>query len=763
MANNEMSHSELQASVDVHLRNDKEYRELYDNIPISYQSLDSNGCFLNVNSSWLKLLGYERREVIGKSFSDFLHPDDKPAFGKKFPELKQEGCVSEVGFRIRHKNGNYLDISLTGNVLRWPDGRFRETFCVFYDITDQIQTQLALKKSQNELQSIFRVTPTGIGVVKDRVFTKINDKFCEITGYSREELLGKNSRFLYPSDKDFEYVGTEKYRQIDTGGSGTVETRFKRKDGKIIDILMSSTPIDAKDLSIGVTFTALDITKRKNAERAMRESEEKYRSIMDSMDDAAYICSPDFRIEFMNPAMTRMVGYNAVGEKCYATIFGFDKKCRNCFYDEVKQGNIIKKEIQNKKENKTYYTSNSPVRHPDGSTSMLTVFRDITEIRQMETRIQQAQKMEAIGTLAGGIAHDFNNILFPITGHAEILLTDVPEDSLLRDSINEIYAGAKRATELVKQILTFSRQESTELKIIKIQHIVREALKLIRSAIPTTIEIRQNIDNTCGTVKADPTQIHQIVMNLSTNASHAMEETGGILNVTLKEIEFEAVEDANFKMKPGRYICLTIGDSGVGIPNDVVEKIFDPFFTTKKRGKGTGMGLSVVHGIVTGMGGDIKVYSRHGKGTEFRVYFPTEKKSFEEGEIKSKIPIPGGNECILLVDDEQSIIELEKQVLERLGYKVISRTSSIEALETFRSAPKNYDLVISDVAMPKLSGDKLASKMIDIRADIPILLCTGFSETITPEKAEEMGVRGFLMKPLIIKDLARTIRKVLDT
>jgi signal transduction histidine kinase len=384
------------------------------------------------------------------------------------------------------------------------------------------------------------------------------------------------------------------------------------------------------------------------------------------------------------------------------------------------------------------------------------------EKRDLEKLLFQAQKMESIGTLAGGIAHDFNNILFPILGYVEMLLEDVPEDSPSRGSLEQIYTSALRAKSLVKQILTFARQESSELMLMKIQPIVKEALKLIRSTIPTTIEIKQDINPDCGVIKADPTQIHQIVMNLATNAYHAMEETGGELKVSLKEMEFGALDLINPDMVPGIYACLIVADTGVGMDKNLIDKIFDPFFTTKTIGRGTGMGLSVVHGIVTAMGSAIHVYSEPGKGTEFHVYLPVEKNLSEEQVIHSTAPIQGGTEQILLVDDEEVILIMEKRMLERLGYQVTSRTSSLEALEAFRANPDKFDLIITDMAMPNMPGDKLSAELTKIRPGIFILLCTGFSQTMSEEKAALMGIKGFLFKPIVMKDLARKIRDVLD-
>lgn len=383
------------------------------------------------------------------------------------------------------------------------------------------------------------------------------------------------------------------------------------------------------------------------------------------------------------------------------------------------------------------------------------------EREKLQAQLTQSQKMESIGTLAGGIAHDFNNILFPIVGYSEMLIEDAPEDSHLRDSLNKIYAGTIRASELVKQILTFSRQGTNELKLIKMQSIIKEALKLIRSSIPTTIEIKQDINPKCGAIKADPTQIHQIVMNLATNAYHAMEENGGELKVNLKEIVIDEEDVITPGVIPGAYACLTIADTGIGMKKELIDKIFEPFFTTKGQGKGTGMGLSTVYGIVVRMGGAINVKSEPGKGTEFNLYFLLEKSSFKEQDIQTK-KLQGGTERILIVDDENLIIEMEKMTLERIGYQITSYTSSIEAFEVFKNSPDKFDLVITDMAMPDMPGDKLAVRLIKIRSDIPVLLCTGFSEAMTEAKAEYLGIKGFLLKPILKTDLAKKIRELLD-
>ncbi len=385
-------------------------------------------------------------------------------------------------------------------------------------------------------------------------------------------------------------------------------------------------------------------------------------------------------------------------------------------------------------------------------------------LAQSERQLQQAMKLQAIGTLAGGIAHDFNNILFPIVGYTELTMDDVPEDSQARQNLEEILKATNRAKGLVQQILTFSRQGGQERKPLKVQVLIKEALKLLRATIPSTIEIECNINEACRHIMGDPTQIHQVVVNLCTNAYHAMQETGGTLEVGLEEVDIsyeKSVERVG--MKVGPHLELTVKDAGHGMGPDVMERIFEPYYTTKEQGKGTGLGLSVIHGIIKNHGGDIGVSSQPGKGATFTVYLPVIDDIDVEIEPMEAASANRGNEHILLVDDEEQIIDIEKQILERLGYRVTAKTDSQEALEEFSTRSEKFDLVITDMTMPKMSGDQLALKLMDIKPDIPVILCTGFNETINEEKALAMGIDRFVMKPIVKNDLAKTIRSVLDT
>ncbi|MGO9533543.1 MAG: response regulator [Syntrophobacteraceae bacterium] len=376
--------------------------------------------------------------------------------------------------------------------------------------------------------------------------------------------------------------------------------------------------------------------------------------------------------------------------------------------------------------------------------------------------LERSQRLEAIGTLASGIAHDFNNILAVVIGCTELALLRTPEESKARESLNMVLSAGGRAKDLVKQILAFSRQSDEERKPIQITHTVKEVLKFIKASLPATIDIREEIDSDSGTILADPVQIHQIVMNLCTNAHHAMIEKGGVLDVKLHTVNLGPGDGAvHPDLKPGPYVKVTVKDTGCGMDEATMVKIFDPYFTTKAKGVGTGLGLAVVHGLVQNHGGAITVESVPGKGSVFSLYFPAiQKEAVAETGIQEEMPT--GHEHILLVDDERVLLDMSREMLEYLGYSVETRTSSVEALALFVAHPKRFDLVITDMTMPNMTGDKLAMELMRIRADIPIVVCTGYSERIMDEQAKAMGIRALVMKPILMAKMAKAIRDALD-
>jgi len=411
-----------------------------------------------------------------------------------------------------------------------------------------------------------------------------------------------------------------------------------------------------------------------------------------------------------------------------------------------------------------------PKRDQEGKIDgLIGYFRNVTERvegeeqrKKLEAQLLQSQKMESVGTLAGGIAHDFNNILGIILGNTELALDDVPERNPSRQNLDEIRKACLRAKDVVRQILSFSRKSEIEQKPFNIAFVVNESLKLLRASIPASIDIRQDISNDSDNILGDPTQIHQIMINLCTNAAHAMEAEGGMLEVALKNTEVD--EDAASlypELSAGHYLQLCVSDTGDGIGPEVINRVFDPYFTTKDVGKGTGMGLAVVHGIVKSHRGSISVESEPGKGATFKILFPAVKKKIGD-EPKNAQELPTGNERILFVDDEESMVNLNQQRLERLGYKVIPKTDPLEALEYFSANPDQIDLLITDMTMPKMTGDRLTREILKIRPDMPIIICTGYSSRISEDKVQELGIRRYIDKPIEMLTLAMSVREVLD-
>ncbi len=515
--------------------------------------------------------------------------------------------------------------------------------------------------------------------------------------------------------------------------------------------------------------------KKLRSEVKEREQAEEERirlaTAIEQAAESVVITDRDGTIQYVNPAFESITGYGrkeAVGQNPRILKSG---KHRKEFYahlwNTIASGKVWRGHFISKKKNGTLYEEEatiSPIKNTSGEIiNFVAVKRDVTEEIKLEGKLRQAQKMEAIGTLAGGIAHDFNNILSAIIGYTELAEYEIPEGSKTREKLKEVLKAGRRAKDLVKQILAFSRQGDQERKPLQIGHIVKEALKLLRASLPTTIEIRRNIEPYTGIIEADPTQIHQVLMNLCTNAAHAMNNKGGMLEVGIRNVEVEN-EDIGLEypnVPPGRYVMLTIRDTGHGMSAGVVERIFDPYYTTKEKGEGTGLGLAVVHGIVKSHGGAITVYSEIGKGSTFNIYFPAIEKKVEEEKETGEV-IHTEHQRILFVDDEPALVDIGKKMLEHLGHEVIIRTSSLEALEAFWNNPDRFDLVISDKTMPQMTGFDLARELKQIRPDIPIILCTGFSDTTDSDKAKAMGISGLVMKPIVMREMAETIKRVSD-
>ena len=740
---------------------EEKHRLFFENSPIGIIHYDNQGIITDVNEAMITAFGSSREKLIGLDINDI--PD------KKFSKEVYKSLNGEPGYyegEYKSYTGGKAAIIKANWIPIIRDGEAVAGVGIVEDVTEKKQAEELLQKSEKKYRTLLETTSEGFWLLNpERKTIEVNEALCKMLGYSQDEMLGKTP--LDFVDDENRKIFIKQTSKISTSSHRSYEIALKKKNGENLHTYFNATTIRDESGEIQGSFAlTTDITERKWAEEALRESEEKYRSIMEAMNDAAYICSSDFRIEYMNPAMTKKLDRDATGESCHKTIHGLDEKCPCCSHGEVMQGEYVKNEIVSPKDGKNYHISNSPIFHTDGSISKLSIFRNITEVKKMQEQLQQAQKMESIGTLAGGIAHDFNNILMSIIGYGEIMdLFDIAEDNPIRSSLDQILKAAYRAKDLVQHILTFSRQTEQETKPLLLSAIVKEALKFLKASLPSTIEIHQNIEKETGPILADATQVHQVVMNLCTNAAQAMGENQGVLEVTLDELSLNQDDTSQFPdLKPGTYLKLTVSDTGNGMDTEVMARIFDPFFTTKKHGEGTGIGLSVVHGIVNSHDGAITVESEPGAGSTFRVFLPLLKQDPVKTQTEIILPpLTKGNESILLVDDEKSIVNLGVQALGNLGYKITGKTSSKEALKFFQSQPGRFNLVITDLTMPDMTGVELTKKLLQIRPDIPIILCTGYSDKITPEKAEAMGIREFIIKPFGPRDLAESVRRVLDS
>jgi PAS domain S-box-containing protein len=516
--------------------------------------------------------------------------------------------------------------------------------------------------------------------------------------------------------------------------------------------------------------------ENKNARQALQQSEERLRIVYETFPDSVTIINAkDGCCVDVNSAFTRLTGWSAedvIGKTAADLDIWHNPGDReNLTAGIARNGKVENLEAKFRLKDGSIITAlmSAVLIQLKNKPHILTITRDISDLKsaqkereQLKTQLIQAQKMEAIGTLAGGIAHDFNNILGAIIGYAEMALYDTKKDSMEHYNIDQVLRAGHRAKDLVKQILAFSRKSEQDKNIISLAPIVEEASKLLRASLPTTIEIKQHIEPRLDAIFADPTQMHQVMMNLCTNSAHAMDDTGGILNVELHNVDLNLEKAVQYsELNPGPYVRLSISDTGHGMDSATMDRIFDPYFTTKKQDKGTGMGLAVVHGIVKGHGGGIRVQSKPGKGTRFDIMFPVMGKHMES-ETEELKALPTGNEYILFIDDEDTLIDLGESMLKKLGYRVETRIRPDEALESFRAAPDNYDLVISDMTMPGMTGDLLAAELMKIRADIPVIICTGYSERIDEKRARDLGIKGLVMKPFTIRGLSKTVRDVLD-
>jgi PAS domain S-box-containing protein len=772
-------------------QSEERFRALYEDNPTMYFTLDAEARVLSVNRFGAEQLGYRVDELVGQPVLTIFHPDDIEAVRQQFALCLQNPMqVAHWEFRKVRKDGSVLWVKEAARALHGVDGN-PVVLVVCEDISERKLTEKKLRESAERYRTILEsIEDSYVESDLSGKLTSFNPSACRMLGYSPNELQGKHYRELMDEEtgrrikRIFELA-------FQTGKAVKVpEYQLIRKDGtKIITETSVVVAKDAEGNPIGFCSIGRDRTSYKRTQQDLLKERERLATVLDGTPIPTFMIDQDHRVVFWNRALEIFISIprevalgKTLGESLRAAYMGksppiladlildmSDEELLERYGHKIRRAGPgeafeVTTSLWPKGEKRTLDVLATRIHDHQGAVvGAIQSAQDVTEKRQLQKQLYHTQKMKAIGTLASGIAHDFNNILTAIMGYTHMALAKSAGDAPTRRYLGQVLEAGSRATELVKQILTFGRQAEQEQQPVQMAPIVQEVLKLLRSSLPTTIEIRQDITVTPdeSVVLADPTQIHQVLMNLCTNAAQAMHPTGGILGVSLTELQVDAALVSHYPdLNPGPHLRLAVSDTGHGMDAAVMERVFDPYFTTKGLGEGTGLGLAVVQGIVKRHGGVITVYSEPDRGTTFQVFLA----KIEERILSDVEPVeelPAGSERILFVDDEQSLVELGAEILESLGYRVVPRTSSLEALQTFRAQPDAFDLVITDMTMPGITGSELAKEVLAIRPDMPIILCTGFSELMDEKQAEEAGIRKYVLKPYVVTNLATAIRDAL--
>ena len=748
---------------------------------------DADGIIQYVNPAFESVTGYASNEAVGRTPRLLKSDRHDEAFYSRLWATISSGNTWRGEIVNKRKDGTLFIENATISPVSDEAGFILNYVAVKRDVTALKEAEERLRKSEEKYYSLFNQSTEGIYLHDlDGRILDVNQTACEQSGYSREEYLNRTVFDLHPGNRKTNLSKAEilqAWSRWKPGQQFIFEAEHQRKDGVVYPVEVSTGVVGYGDVK-AVLAIVTDITQRREAEAKAEETSRLITNLARLVPGVIYQYSlyPDGSSAFpyASPGMNDIYEVTPEEVRQDATpVFGrlhpedhdrvaeaiFESaRTLETFYCEFRV-------ILPRQGLRWRWSQAQPQRLTDGGTLWHGIILDITERKlaeeeraKLEHQLRQAQKMEAIGTMAGGIAHDFNNILGAISGYTELSLMKLRGDSRIKRYLEQIHASCQRAINLVRQILEFSRLSEKKLITLRVTPLVKEMIKLLREVIPSTIEVRLDIRTEADMIRGDATQIHQILMNLCTNAYQAMQDTGGLLEVTLDAAAVPEIagNEEQQGLKPGAYLKLTVHDTGPGIDPLIRERIFDPFFTTKKIGEGTGLGLSVVHGIVSSYGGKIVVESLLGKGTSFSVYLPL------AGEAESAVPgkvLPAlleGEGRILLVDDEVTLTTMMKEMLEALGFTVTVKTSSVEALETFSAQSDQFDLVITDLTMPILTGIALAEKLISLRGDIPIILYTGFLDSAIEERTAKAGIRNVVLKPVAMERLVPLIRTLLS-
>jgi len=769
----------------------------------------SDGRITDINEGFTRLMGYVRDEIVGRTSQEiglWTHPEDRE---RLVQGLKENGYYENMEADFRTKNGKIITTLISARAILL-DG-LPHVITVTRDVSERKKAENAVRESEARLKGIIEFLPDATMVI-DREGTVIawNRAMEELSGVGKEEMLGRgNHEYAIPFYGDRRPVlidlvlqpreeWEKTYRSVTRQGDMLIgEAYLPNLGGRPVYLLNTASPLyDTAGTVIGAIETIRDITEHRKMEEELASEHERLAAILDGIPIPAVVIDRNHTVTLWNRSSELLSGKTKAQMLGRRLDLGFLFKktapptlaelVLDLTDDEIKQrygsASIQKSDVFPgayesigrvwlQGEERTMSIQAARIYGPQGGViGAVQTAQDITErIRsqkeqeKLQSQLIQAQKMEAIGTLAGGIAHDFNNILTGIMGYTELYKDVVRDRPQIHHSMEQVLKAAHRAKDLVMQILTFSRKTDREKVPVLLIPIVKEVVKFMRASMPATIEIKQRIETSSDRILADPTQMHQVLMNLCTNAGQAMKGTGGILEIGLREAMIDVasiIQYPDFKL--GRHLELSVRDTGHGIAPENLGRIFEPYFTTRQKGEGTGLGLAVVHGIVKDHGGEIRVDSEPGQGALFTIYLPLMEDQPEDDHQQEEAILSGKGETILFVDDEKMVVELSREVMETLGYSVVTETDPLRAVETFRENPSAFDLVMTDKTMPHLTGFDVAREILAIRADIPIILCSGIQEKGDMERLTAMGIKKLIRKPATMSELAKGIREVLD-
>ena len=768
--------SQRKASEVVLREAERKFRAIFERATEGIFQTTPEGRFLSANSAMARILGYPQPEELIAARVDIARQGYvDPARRREFQRLlEQADSVSNFEYELIRKDGSRIWVSENARGIRDAHGALLYYEGSLEEITDRKRAELAREASERRLREMLENLDLIAMTLDCRgTITFCNDALLRVTGWRREEALGADwfSNFLpAPADE----IREDFFRSLPNGiMPAHHENPILTRQGELRQIAWNNTILrDAAGTIVGTASIGEDVTARRQAETAIRESEQRFRQLAENISEVFWIVdSTTQKLLYVSPAYERVwarpcAAIYARSELWLETIHPEDRPRIVLAAPGIAAGNYQETYRIVRPDNSIRWIRDRafPIRDASGNVyRVVGIAEDITEWRRLEAQFREAQKMEAIGTLAGGIAHDFNNILASVNGYSVLAQGSLERPHEAAEHLDEVMRASARATALVRQILAFSRRQENTREPLSLNRVIRETAKLLRATLPTSIEFRVSAPTKGPMIVADATQVHQVIMNLATNAWHAMRDRAGVLTLAWDAVEIPAAAPGDAPgLRAGTYARVTVADTGHGIPRDLLERIFEPFFTTKPPGEGTGLGLSVVHGIMRSHDGVVTVDSELGAGTTFRLYFPACANAVENTPVPPT-PVPrGSGQRILVVDDEQPIARMTELTLVRLGYTVTACTSAPEALQAFLANPSSIALIVTDQTMPNMTGLELAAEVSRVRPDLPIILTSGYSSAITPENLRRAGVRDHLAKPAAPDAIGLAVHRLLN-